>query len=86
MPAAKDGLQMDRKDNDGGYELSNIRFVTRSTNLKNTRRSAKIQSDVDRVTYHARDRKWEVTYKFRFKTQEEAEQFAKENNKWPSAL
>jgi len=34
-------LDFDREDNDGHYELSNLRLLTRSENLMNTRRSEK---------------------------------------------
>lgn len=32
----KHGLQMDRTNNDGNYEPNNVRFVTRSVNVKNS--------------------------------------------------
>ena len=35
------GLTIDRKDNDGHYEIGNIRFITRSENSKNRRRNIK---------------------------------------------
>lgn len=35
----KRGLEMDRKENSGNYEPDNCRFVTRSQNMRNTRRN-----------------------------------------------
>lgn len=33
------GLEMDRRENDGNYSPDNCRFVTRSQNMRNTRRN-----------------------------------------------
>lgn len=38
------------------------------------------------AVWYTRDQKWEVTYKFRFKTKEEAEEFARKHNPWRANL
>lgn len=69
----KEGLQLDRINNDGNYEPNNVRWVTRSQNQKNKRNKAAIQSEIDGVT--CRGKIWYVN--LRFDTKEEAEEFAK---------
>lgn len=45
-------IEMDRVDNNGHYEMANIRFVTRSINLQNTKRATGCGSQKeDRNTY-----------------------------------
>lgn len=73
LPSWQEGLQLDRIDVNGNYEPSNCRWATRSQNTKNTRRRAKLQSDIDNVTYHGG--RW--TFRKSFGSKEEAEQFAK---------
>lgn len=70
----KEGLQLDRINNDGNYELSNIRWTTRSQNIKNRRCRTARQSSIDHVSYDRKADAWNVL--FRFKNQEEAESFA----------
>lgn len=74
------GLELDRIDNNGNYEPSNCRWVTRSANQKNTRSRATKQSDVDRVKYVKTFNKW--MYTCTFKTQKEAELFGKYFNEY----
>lgn len=66
------GLQLDRKDNDKGYNIDNCRWASKSVNAKNKRNKADKQSEIDGVTYH--NRLWRST--FYFKSQQEAEIFA----------
>jgi len=70
----KEGLCLDRIDNDKDYELSNCQWSTQSKNSKNRRNSSKVQSDVDHVYYEKRYDKWQVLRSF--KTKEAAEKFA----------
>jgi hypothetical protein len=70
----KQGLWIDRTDVNGNYEPFNCRWVTPSANHKNRRDKVQNHSDIDFVTWNRPTNKWEV--KFKFKTQDEAEQFA----------
>lgn len=74
FPTWKEGLQLDRIDVNKDYTLDNCQWATSSQQNKNKRRKAIKQSSVDHVIYDARRDYWEVMY--RFKSQEEAEQFA----------
>lgn len=74
FPSYKEGLQLDRIDVNGNYEPSNCRWVTPSQNMKNRQQKAKEQSTMDYVSIDSRDNQW--IYKRKFKTKEEAENFA----------
>ena len=43
-PTYQRGLDIDRRDNDGGYNASNCRWVTRKINSRNKRRSSRIDT------------------------------------------
>ncbi len=61
-PLYQKGLEMDRINNDGNYELSNIRFVTRSENCDN-RRTAQL------LTHKGETKsikQWATEYKIRY--------------------
>ena len=74
FPSYKEGLRLDRVNNDGNYEPSNCRWATVSNNLKNRRTKSAIQSDIDLVHYNKRSKRWYVMLPF--KTKEEAEKYA----------
>lgn len=46
----KEGLEIDRKDNDSGYSPSNCRWVTREVNMSNTRQNVFISAFGRRLT------------------------------------
>ncbi|MCF6777856.1 hypothetical protein L3V83_14910 [Thiotrichales bacterium 19X7-9] len=54
----KQGLEIDRIDNDKGYSPDNCRFVTTSINLRNRRGRGK--SKFIGVTWHKQSKKWRV--------------------------
>lgn len=74
FPSFKEGLVLDRIDNDGNYEPSNCRWVTKSKNSKNKRHKARLTSNIDHVSYLEVQNTWYVA--FRFKDKKKAEQFA----------
>src|SRR6266542_3338956 len=47
MGERPEGLTLDRVDNEGNYELSNCKWVTRSEQQRNTRRTKLTQEKVD---------------------------------------
>ncbi len=53
-----EGLQIDRIDNNGNYEPDNCRWVTRSINSLNTRKSKGSSSQYRGVFWHKRASKW----------------------------
>ena len=65
----KKGLQLDRIKVSGDYEPSNCLWSTPSQNSKNKRNKAKVQSNVEYVSFA--NNKWGIH--IRFDTQEEAE-------------
>jgi len=77
----KEGLQLDRINNNGNYEPSNCRWVTTSQNAKNKRNSVEEQSDIDYVTFNKRINKWNVRLVFDSKL--EAEIFAAQHLERP---
>jgi len=66
----KDGLQLDRIDVNGNYELSNCKWSTRSENCKNRRNKSKIQSAIPFVSFNTKRGNWEL--KIRFDSEEKA--------------
>lgn len=80
FPSFKEGLQLDRINNNGNYEPANCRWLSRSANNKNTRTSHINTSDVDYLTYRTREDKW--IYSRPFKSKEEAELFSKHFNEY----
>ena len=75
-PTFKEGLQLDRIDNNGNYEPANCRWVTKSQNQKNRRCKAKYQSDIAGVYYRKETNKWFIRHPVSFDRKEDAESIA----------
>lgn len=59
LPLWKEGLQIDRRDNDGNYEPSNCHFVTSKENKNNQRLLRSDNTSGFRgVNYHKQSKKW----------------------------
>jgi len=82
----KEGLEIDRKNNDGNYHPDNCRFVTRSVNQKNTRPYQNNTSGYLGVHFNKKNKKYiaklyikgKSIYLGSFNTAEEAAQAIKE--------
>lgn len=59
VPGYREGLEIDRVDNNGHYALGNLRWVSRRENTRNTRRS----NDSIGVSYNRRRNSWDVAIK-----------------------
>lgn len=57
----KDNLEMDRIDNDKGYQPDNVRFIPKYQNMQNTGLSKKNTSGVKGVSFNKYKRKWMAT-------------------------
>ena len=79
-PSFQEGLELDRKDNNGNYDPDNCRWVTTSKNQKNRRDQCNEQSEIDHVHYDKKHDYWKFTTYF--KTKEEAEIFGKLFNRY----
>ena len=73
----KEGLQLNRVDNNGDYTPTNCNWVTPSANQKNRRNSADIQSKYENVSWHKETSSWRVSIDKRgFSSEDEANQIA----------
>jgi hypothetical protein len=52
-PTYQRGLDLDRRDNDQGYNAQNCRWVERKVNLRNTRKNRMIETPFGNITVSA---------------------------------
>lgn len=77
-PSWKQGLELDRTNNEGNYEPQNCRWATKSQNNKNKRNKASVQSQYPYISFRNRsDSKHPSRWIFQkeFTSKEEAEAF-----------
>lgn len=64
LPTYKEGLQLDRVNNNGDYTPDNCRWTTASENMKNRQIKAEFQSNIPNVLWNKSKQKWEYIKRF----------------------
>lgn len=76
MGEKPEGTQLDRIDCNGNYEPSNCRWVSPSSNLKNKRNRAIVQSEAPGVSWSKGRNKWQAFVSEGCKSEEQAAKLA----------